>query len=151
MAQRYYRYVLLPNVRENIAKYKKLNCHLYEAIKKAIFKTSAFFKGFILPLVDEGCTAREAVIIGSILAKMSINQLDAAAALLKMTEFEYSIGAGFFVKTLVSKRYALPSQVISGLVDYFCQFEEQDLEVPVMWHQSVLALSQFYRPYFTEE
>jgi len=68
-----------------------------------------------------------------------------------MTEFEYSIGAGFFVKTLVSKRYALPSQVISGLVDYFCQFEEQDLEVPVMWHQSVLALSQFYRPYFTEE
>lgn len=73
MAQRYYNFVLLPNVRENINKFKKLNCHLYEAIKKAMWKTSAFFKGFILPLVEDGCTAREAVIIGSILGKMSIN------------------------------------------------------------------------------
>jgi hypothetical protein len=41
------------------------------AIKKSIFKTSDFFKGFLLPLAEDA-TAREAIIVGSILAKMSI-------------------------------------------------------------------------------
>lgn len=70
MAQRFYSVVLIENVRDNIAKYKKLNCHLYMAVKKAIFKQGAFFRGFLLPLAEDA-TAREAVIIGSILAKMS--------------------------------------------------------------------------------
>lgn len=43
MARRFYSLILLDAVRENIAKYKKLNCHLYMAVKKSIFKTSAFF------------------------------------------------------------------------------------------------------------
>ena len=84
LAQRFYYYVLLDNVRSNINKFKKLNCHHYMAVKKAIFKTSAFFKGFLLPLAEDA-TAREAVIIGSILAKMSINNLDAAAAIIKLS------------------------------------------------------------------
>jgi essential nuclear protein 1 len=58
------------------------------AIKKAIFKTSAFFKGFLLPLAEDA-TAREAVIVGSILSKMSINALDSAAAVMKLVEMPY--------------------------------------------------------------
>lgn len=88
MVQRYYSLVLLENVRDNIGKYKKLNCHLYNAVKKAVFKTSAFFRGFLLPLAEDA-TAREAVIIGSILSKVSINNLDAAAAIMKCTHMEY--------------------------------------------------------------
>lgn len=53
MVQRYYSVILLPAVRENIATYKKLNVHLYKAVKKAIFKTAAFFKGFLLPLAED--------------------------------------------------------------------------------------------------
>jgi essential nuclear protein 1 len=75
-------------VRENIAQYKKLAVQLYMAIKKAIFKTSAFFKGFLLPLAEDA-TAREAVIVGSILSKMSINALDSAAAVMKLVEMPY--------------------------------------------------------------
>lgn len=78
------------------------------AVKKAIFKTSAFFKGFLLPLAEDA-NSREAVIIGSILAKMSINNLDAAAAIIKLTQMPYQVGSGFFLKTLVGKRYALPT------------------------------------------
>lgn len=106
--QRFYYYVLLPNVRKNIETYKKLNCHLYMAVKKAIFKVSAFFKGFLLPLAEDA-TAREAVIIGSILAKMSINNLDSAAAIIKLTQMPYQVGNGFFLKTLLQKKYALPT------------------------------------------
>jgi essential nuclear protein 1 len=86
MAQRFFNVILLPNVVANIARYKKLNYHLYMAIKKALFKIGAFFKGFLLPMAEDHQTStREAIIVGSILQKMSINALDVAAALMKMT------------------------------------------------------------------
>ena len=121
MAQRFYSLVLLDLVRANIFKYKKLNCHLYMAVKKAMFKQGAFFKGFLLPLAQDA-TAREAVIIGSILSKMTINNLDAAATMLKLTHMEYQVGSGFFLKTLLAKKYALPTQVINALVQFFIKF-----------------------------
>ena len=45
MAQRFYNLVLLPRVRDDIAEYKRLNFHLYMALKKALFKPGAWFKG----------------------------------------------------------------------------------------------------------
>lgn len=41
---------LLERVRDEIDEYKKLNVHLYNAIKKSLYKAKAFFKGFLLPL-----------------------------------------------------------------------------------------------------
>lgn len=52
MAQRFYNLVLLPRVRDDIAEYRRLNFHLYQAIRKALFKPAAFMKGFLLPLCD---------------------------------------------------------------------------------------------------
>ena len=121
MAQQFYNLVLLPTVRSNIDKYKKLNYHYYMAVRKAVFKPSAFFKGFLLPLAQD-CSAREAAIIGSILIKVSLPVLHAAAALLKMCEYEYSIGTSYFIKVLLGKNYALPSRVIDGVVSYFYSF-----------------------------
>ncbi len=45
MAQRFYNLVLLPRIRDDIAEYKRLNFHLYSALKKALFKPGAWFKG----------------------------------------------------------------------------------------------------------
>ncbi|KAJ8412201.1 hypothetical protein AAFF_G00144680 [Aldrovandia affinis] len=73
MAQRFYNLVLLPRIRDDIAEYKRLNFHLYSALKKALFKPGAWFKGILIPLCESGtCTLREAIIIGSILTKCSI-------------------------------------------------------------------------------
>jgi essential nuclear protein 1 len=121
MAQRFYNMVLLPAVRSNIDTYKKLNYHLYMAVKKAIFKPNAFFKGFLLPLAQD-CSSREAAIIGSVLIKVSLPVLHASAALLKMTEYDYSIGTSYFIKVLLGKNYALPTRVVDGIVDYFYTF-----------------------------
>lgn len=52
MAQRFYNLVLLPRVRDDIAEYKKLNYHLYQALRKALFKPGAFMKGILLPLCE---------------------------------------------------------------------------------------------------
>lgn len=44
--------VLLPRLRDDIAEYKKLNFHLFQALHKAMYKPQAFFKGILLPLCE---------------------------------------------------------------------------------------------------
>ena len=65
MAQRFFNIVLLEKVRDDISRHNKLNYHLYLALKKALFKPAAFYKGLLLPLaMSNTCTLREATIIG---------------------------------------------------------------------------------------
>lgn len=45
MAQRFYNLVLLPRIRDDLAEYKRLNFHLYQALRKALFKPGGFMKG----------------------------------------------------------------------------------------------------------
>ncbi|VDN18392.1 unnamed protein product [Gongylonema pulchrum] len=52
MCQRFYNLVLLPRLRDDIAEYKKLNFHLFQALHKAMYKPQAFFKGILLPLCE---------------------------------------------------------------------------------------------------
>jgi essential nuclear protein 1 len=44
MAQRYFNQYLLPRVRDDIKFYGRLNFHLFQAMRKALFKPGAFFK-----------------------------------------------------------------------------------------------------------
>lgn len=52
MAQRFYNLVLLPRIRDDITEYKRLNFHLYQALRKALYKPGAFMKGILLPLCE---------------------------------------------------------------------------------------------------
>ena len=90
-AQRFFNLILLEKVRDDISSSKKLNYHLYMALKKSLYKPGAFFKGILLPLLESGnCTLREAAIIGSVLVKNSVPVLHSAAALLKIAEMDYT-------------------------------------------------------------
>lgn len=80
-------------------------------MRKAIFKPAAFFKGIVLPLAEDACTAREAVIVCSILAKISIPMMHSGAAILKLSQMSYSGPTCVFIKTLLNKKYSLPYQV----------------------------------------
>jgi len=152
MAQRFYFYVLYPRVRDDIEYYKVLNFHLFMALKKALFKPAAFFKGILLPLAESGnCTLREATIISSILAKCSIPMLHSSAALLKLAEMEYSGANSIFVKTLLDKKYALPFRVIDALVFHFVKFEHDHRILPVLWHQALLVFVQRYKEDISSE
>ena len=59
---------------------------------------------------------------------MSINPLDVAAALMKMTTMEYKLGNGYFLKELLGKKYTLPTMVLDAVIDYFCKTGMQDSE-----------------------
>lgn len=166
--------VLLDRVREDIQENKKLNVHLYNALKAAFYRPSAFFKGFLLPLVESSCTLREAHIVSSVLAKIKIPVLHSAAALLRLCEIsaeqtsninsEAAGAANMFIRVLVGKKYALPYKVVDALVFHFLRFRASkdandhgaglgstEAKLPVLWHQSLLAFAQTYRNEITED
>ncbi|XP_061688977.1 bystin [Syngnathoides biaculeatus] len=146
MAQRFYNLVLLPRVRDDIAEYKRLNFHLYSALKKALFKPGAWFKGILIPLCESGtCTLREAIIIGSILTKCSLPVLHSSATMLKLAEMEYNGANSIFLRLFLDKKYALPFRVLDALVAHFLSFRSEKRALPVLWHQSLLTLAQRYK------
>ena len=51
LVQRFYNIYLLPRLRDDIEFYKKLNFHMMQCLKKALYKPAAFFKGILLPLL----------------------------------------------------------------------------------------------------
>jgi essential nuclear protein 1 len=146
MAQRFYALVLVPRIRDDIAQAKKLNYHLYMSIKKALYRPGAFFKGVLLPLCEgQDCTLKEAAIIGSVLAKVSIPMMHSAAAMLKMAAMPYSGATSLFLRVLLNKKYSLPYKVIDALVKHFCHFRKETRELPVLWHQALLIFCQRYK------
>lgn len=151
MAQRFFNLVLLPRVRDDIAQYKQLNYHLYMALRKALFKPAAFFKGILIPLCESNCTLREATIVGSILGKYSVPMLHAAAAMLKLAEMDYNGGTSIFLRTLLDKKYALPYRVIDSIVFHFLGFSSERRQLPVLWHQCFLTFVQRYKENISSE
>ncbi|GMH31295.1 hypothetical protein Nepgr_033138 [Nepenthes gracilis] len=145
-AERFYKFVLLPRIREDIRNNKRLHFSLYQSLKKSLYKPAAFNKGILLPLCESGsCTLREAVIIGSIIQKVSIPPLHSSVALLKLAEMDYCGTTSYFIKLLIEKKYALPYRVVDGLVAHFMRFLEDTRIMPVIWHQSLLAFVQRYK------
>lgn len=145
-AERFYKLVLLPRVREDIRKNKRLHFALYQSLKKSLYKPAAFNKGILFPLCESGtCNLREAVIVGSILQKVSIPMLHSSVALLKLAEMDYCGTTSYFIKLLLDKKYGLPYRVVDALVAHFMRFLDDSRIMPVIWHQSLLAFVQRYK------
>ncbi|RYY34507.1 hypothetical protein EON62_03240 [archaeon] len=103
-AQRFYNLILLPKCRDDVYFNKRMNFHLYMALKKATYKPAGFYKGIILPLVASGdCTLREAIIFSSVVAKVSIPQMHSAAALMKIASAPYTGATSVFLKVCASE------------------------------------------------
>lgn len=145
LAERFYQKVLLPKIRSDIKRHKKLNVHYYKCLKKAIFKPSGFFKGIIIP-ISKNASAKEAAILGSILKKCSIPVAHSSACIMNLlAENSLHLGALYFLKILLLKKYALPTSVKEALVKYFCSFRTFSQVLPVSWHQTLLIFVQIYK------
>lgn len=155
MAQRFYNLVLLPAVRQNIAKYGKLNFHYYRSMRKALFKPAAFFKGILLPLAMESCTLKEATILASVLGKASIPPMHCAAAMARLASMTPWYGTtSIILGALINKKYSLPQKVVECLVAHFCAFARPATAMtalldsdglPLVWHRSLLLFVQRYK------
>nr|CAG8517576.1 15752_t:CDS:10 [Entrophospora candida] len=141
-SQRFFDIVLLDKVRDDIKENKKLNPHLYMALKKALYKPAAFFKGILFPL---------SAIVGSVISKVSIPMLHSSAALLRLAEMDYTGPSSLFIRILLDKKYALPYKVVDALVFHFVRFKNDERKMPVLWHQSFLVFAQRYKQDLTPE
>ncbi|GJJ76793.1 essential nuclear protein 1 [Entomortierella parvispora] len=151
-AHKFFSLVLLDKIRDDIAENKKLNYHLYMALKKSLYKSKAFFKGILFPLCESGtCTLKEAAVVGSVITKVSIPVLHSAAALLRLADMEYTGPNSLFIRVLLDKKYALPYKVIDGLVDHFLRFKMDPRPMPVLWHQAFLIFAQRYKSDITPD
>eukprot|EP00835_Amoeboradix_gromovi_P002960 NODE_181_length_15774_cov_0.163892.p5 type:complete len:380 gc:universal NODE_181_length_15774_cov_0.163892:13479-12340(-) len=141
---------LLYAVRKDILKTKKLNYHLYMALKKALYKPAVFFKGLLFPLCEQQCTLKEAVIISSIINKCTVPVMHSCAAILKLATMPYSGATSIFLRVLLDKKYALPYKVLDAMVNHFLQFTNFENEMTVLWHQSLLVFCQRYKNDFSD-
>ncbi|TKW23857.1 hypothetical protein SEVIR_3G014600v4 [Setaria viridis] len=145
-AERFYEAILLPRVRNDIRQNQRLHFALYQSLKKSLYKPAAFNKGILLPLCRErNCTLREAVIIGSIIQKVSIPFLHASVALVKLAEMEYCGTTSYFIKLFLDKKYALPYRALDAVLAHFMRFLDDERIMPVIWHQSLLAFVERYK------
>jgi essential nuclear protein 1 len=152
-AQRFFNLILLPKCRDDIFAHKRLNFHLYLALKKATYKPAGFYRGIVLPLALSGdCTLREAVIVASVISKNSIPQLHSAAAMMKLCTMPYSGAVSVFLRALVNKKYSLPFVAVDTLVDHFRQFSGSgEPSMPIIWHQCLLSVAQRYKADLTRD
>ncbi|KAF7457706.1 Bystin family protein [Cryptosporidium felis] len=171
---KFYSQILYPTIRTNISQnYGKLNYHYYQALKKAMFKPASWFKGILLPLAeDETCTVKEAIIIGSILSKVSIPVLHTAAAIIKLSQIKtWNTCQTHFIMVLLCKKYSMPKKAIDELVNNFAKFDnsldnnrkvlfscnninlnsnvQTNSVLPVTWHKTLLVFVQRYKFEFT--
>lgn len=157
MAQRYYNAVLLPIIENSVAKEGERRIHpsLFMALRKALFKPIAFYKGFLLPMTaNPECNLRGALAIGSLLQKMHLPPVPTAVALVRISEQEYSSANTLILRVIIDKKMALPYQAIDALVKHFhkfCVSHPRSDELPVLWHQTLLTFIQHYKTDLTEE
>lgn len=146
IAQRFFNIILLEKIRDDLKSSHKLNFHYHRSLKRACSNPGAFYKGLLLPLCEEGsCTVREAGTISSAITLASIPVLDSSVALMKLAQMRYSVGNSVFIKTLVSKKYALPMPVVAALVRHFAAMQKEKRTMPVVWQQCLLAFIQNYK------
>lgn len=149
---RFYHNILLEACRRNFDETKTVNVHYFQALKKAIYKPAAFFKGIIFPIVqDPHTTLKEASVYCSVLSNTSIPALHAAAALMKISTGEYAGPKFMIIRTLLDKKFALPTKTISLIFDYFCSFGRSETPLTVIWHQALLVFVQRYKYEFDED
>lgn len=161
-SQKFVSLILYERFREEIERSRdhSLNYHVYRALKKSLYKPSAFFKGFLFPLAESGCNVREATIAGSVLARVSIPVLHSSAALSYLLRLPFSPATAVFIGVLLDKKYALPYQTVDECVYYFMRFriledgsnyEDATRTLPVVWHKAFLTFAQRYKNDITQD
>lgn len=168
--------ILLPRFRDSIENSDdhSLNYHIYRALKKSLYKPGAFFKEFLLPLVDGYCSVREATIAASVLTKVSVPVLHSSVALTQLLTRDFNPATTVFIRVLIEKKYALPYQTLDELVFYFMRFrnatinqdenmENMDIDqekttkvnngpqLPVVWHKAFLSFATRYKNDLTDD
>ncbi|CRG99968.1 U3/U14 snoRNA-associated small subunit rRNA processing protein, putative [Plasmodium relictum] len=147
---KFYEFILLPIILENIDQNKKLDSFLYKTLIKALYKSNAWFKGILFPLLQKECTKKQMIIIGSIIQKMSISINSVINGLNQIFKFQWNSTIGYFLSIFFNKKYSFPKQFIGNCVEYFINFQNYPNQLTVIWHKALLMLVNNYKELLDE-
>merc|ERR1712227_75706 len=129
----YFKIVLLPKIIKNIQENHYLDPLIKISLKKASFKPPAFYNGIIIPVCkSKTSNKREAIILSSVLIRLSLPKVHSIMFLLQLMKFKYIGIQIYFIKALLMKNYILPQDVITSLVNYFLSFRTEPKKLPVV-------------------
>jgi essential nuclear protein 1 len=175
----FFKYYLLPRCLKNISEKGKLNYHLFQSLRKAIFRPSLWFRGILFPFLKGQFNAeykpgvrfsgdtlslgtiKQSQIISAVLMKCSVPNVHASAAFLKCMELPYTGPVGVLIKLFIDKKFALPLSVIRRVTQWFLDFgktsnldetnkNKENTKMPVLWFQSILSFGKGYYKYLNE-
>ncbi|SBT76980.1 essential nuclear protein 1, putative [Plasmodium ovale] len=141
----YYEFILLPILLEYIERNKKLDSILYKTVIKALYKSKAWFKGILYPLLQRECTKKQIIIFGSVIQKMSVSINAVTYGLNEIFTFPWNAGISYILSIFLNKKYAFSKEFIDKCVDYFVKFQNSPDCLTINWHKSLLLLVKNYR------
>ncbi|CAD2091250.1 essential nuclear protein 1, putative [Plasmodium vinckei lentum] len=147
----YYKHILLPIILENIELNKKLDGFLYKTLIKSLYKSKAWFKGLLYPVLLQESTKKQIVIFGSVIQKMSISINVVTFCLNDIFKFPWNSHISHILTIFFNKKYAFSKEFIEKSVDYFLKFENYPSTLTINWHKSLLTLIQNYRGLVNDE
>lgn len=134
--------------------FRKLNVHMFAALKKAVYKPSAFVKGILLPMCSsDSFSLNAAHVIRGVLNSVSLPVFHAATAMIKISQLPISSPVSYVLTGMIYKRYTLPSLAIDALLKYFNKSEpdaENEL-MPLSLNSCIHAFVQLYKLELTPE
>jgi len=144
--QKFYRKVLLRNIREILESSRKLPKPVFQALMTAARRPKCFVLGILLPLSQEAqCTMKEARIISTIAGRVRLPRDHANAFLIKLCSAgEVTNTRTIFLARFIAKGQALAVETIDAVLAYFMAFLQFDGKQPLLWHR---ALVDFVKKY----
>ncbi|KAI6213817.1 Bystin family protein [Aphelenchoides besseyi] len=147
----FYRYYLLPRVLDDIMEFRKLNVHLFNALKKAVYKPTAFVKGILLPMcTSDSFSMIVAHVIRGVLTAVSLPVFHAATAMIKIARLPVSSPISYVLTGMINKRYTMPSLAVDALIHYFCSYDLDD-EMPLSLNTCIQNFVQLYKLELTDQ
>eukprot|EP00915_Cephaloidophora_sp_WS-2016_P003430 GHVH01004595.1.p1 GENE.GHVH01004595.1~~GHVH01004595.1.p1 ORF type:complete len:405 (+),score=58.21 GHVH01004595.1:85-1299(+) len=155
-AQRFFNLFLLPAAMNEISKKGRVHICTYKSLMKAAFKCKAFMRGILLPLALDGCQYKEAMVIGSVVAKLSFPNDVLYMTLDKLLETrpfpdvekeepQWWAVTSIFICIIMEKTAQYPTPVIENAVRFIESFNGLSQRPPLIWYQGVIALCERYR------
>lgn len=128
-------------------KHKRLNGHLFKALRESLYRATAWIRGIFFPtLFDENCSYKQAIIICSILTSRSVPAIAAGAALVVLTKHEpQSNVISYAIIRILNKGHKLPIPVVTAIYEYFKQSLGEKNDKSVIWQQSLLSFVQKWK------
>ena len=151
--EKFYRYILLENIRDILEKSKKLPSNVWQALIAASRRSKPFIKSILDPFSKEiQCTQKEARVISAIINRIKLPHDHVNAFLIKLCENqEITVARTIFVARFVQKGQVLAIRTIDAIFAYFIQFNSLDEQQPILWHKALLDFVKRYGKELLEE